>query len=207
MAKNDRTTDRGIRVTGTAHAELSRLTGMVMARTGRRLSFSDAIEAAARVAANHVDETIAHLTADSAAAQGKPDVAAAIVVSPLGVLAGKRNDGKPPWTFIAGEVEPGETAPFAAVREVKEETGLEVRDTGEIGRRVHPATGRTMIYIAAVPARPNDLAVFVGDPQELAEVRWLTLAEADELLPGIFEPVRAYLAETIAPPTGEDNSR
>ena len=26
----------------------------------------------------------------------------------LGVLAGRRNDGKPPWTFIAGEQEPGE---------------------------------------------------------------------------------------------------
>jgi 8-oxo-dGTP pyrophosphatase MutT (NUDIX family) len=114
------------------------------------------------------------------------------------VLAGKRNDGKPPWTFIAGEVEPGETAPFAAVREVKEETGLEVRAMREIGRRVHPKTGRTMIYIAAGPVRPDDLDVFVGDTDELAEVRWLTLAEADELLPGMFEPVRAYLARSLA---------
>lgn len=200
MAKTDRTTDRGIRVTATAHRELSRLTGLVMARTGDRLNFSDAVEAAARVAANHVDETIAQLAGDES---GPRPVAAAIVVSPLGVLVGRRNDGKPPWTFIAGEVEPGETAPFAAVREVKEETGLEVRDTGEIGQRVHPATGRTMIYIAAVPVRPNHLDVFVGDPQELAEVRWLTLAEADELLPGIFEPVRAYLAQTIPAPAAE----
>lgn len=173
-----------------------------MARTGNRLTFSEVLAAAARVAANRIDETIAQLTADSEDTGNRP-VAAAIVVSTRGVLAGKRNDGKPPWTFIAGQVEPGETASFAAVREVKEETGLEVRDTGEIGRREHPATGRTMIYIAAVPARPNDLAVFVGDPQELAEVRWLTLAEADELLPGMFAPVRAYLAETIAAPAAE----
>jgi 8-oxo-dGTP pyrophosphatase MutT (NUDIX family) len=124
-------------------------------------------------------------------------VAAAIVTSSRGVLAGKRNDGKPPWTFIAGEVEPGETAPFAAVREVKEETGLEVRAGREIGRRVHPKTGRTMIYVAARPVRPDDLDVFVGDTDELAEVRWLTLAEADELLPGMFEPVRAHLARAL----------
>jgi len=41
-------------------------------------------------------------------------------------------------------------------------------------------------------------AVFVGDSDELAEVRWVSLAEADELLPGMYEPVRAYLAQTLA---------
>ena len=128
-------------------------------------------------------------------------VAAAIVTSRLGVLAGRRNDGKPPWTFIAGEVEPGEAAPFAAVREVKEETGLEARAVSEIGRRVHPKTGRTMIYIAAEPARPGDLDVFVGDTDELAEVRWLSLAEADELLPGMFEPVHEHLERELGPST------
>src|SRR5262249_8101033 len=124
-------------------------------------------------------------------------VAAAIVTSPLGVLVGRRNDGKPPWTFIAGEVEPGETASFAAVREVKEETGLETRASREIGQRVHPKTGRTMVYVAAEPVRPGDLDVFVGDSDELAEVRWVSLAEADELLPGMFGPVREYLAREI----------
>ena len=45
-------------------------------------------------------------------------VAAAIVISSEGVLIGRRNDGNPPWTFIAGEVEPGERPEDAAVREV-----------------------------------------------------------------------------------------
>ena len=35
-------------------------------------------------------------------------VIAGIVVSPLGVLVGRRIDGTPPWTFIAGMSEPGE---------------------------------------------------------------------------------------------------
>jgi 8-oxo-dGTP pyrophosphatase MutT (NUDIX family) len=126
-------------------------------------------------------------------------VAVAIVTSRLGVLVGRRHDGKPPWTFIAGEVEPGEDAPFAAGREVKEETGLEVEPGGEIGRRIHPKTERTMIYIAAKPVRPDDLTVFVGDERELAEVRWVSLAEADELMAsyGMFEPVREHLAREI----------
>lgn len=123
-------------------------------------------------------------------------VVAAIVTSHLGVLAGRRNDGKPPWTFIAGEIEPGESQADAAVREVKEETGLLVRaGHHEIGRRVHPKTGRTMIYLACTPTHGTD--VFVGDEEELAEVRWLSLAEVDELLPGVFEPVREHLSRVI----------
>lgn len=123
-------------------------------------------------------------------------VAAAIVVSELGVLAGRRHDGKPPWTFIAGEIEPGESPADAAVREVKEEAGLVVRAAARpIGRRVHPQTGRTMIYLECYPTEGTD--VHVGDPDELAEVRWLDLDEVDEYLPGMFEPVRAYLDEAL----------
>lgn len=124
-------------------------------------------------------------------------VVAAIVTSHLGVLAGRRNDKTPPWTFIAGEVEPGESAADAAIREVKEETGLEVQaGKHEIGRRVHPATKRTMIYLACTPVRGTD--VFVGDEDELAEVRWLKLREVDELLKGLYKPVREHLGRVIS---------
>ena len=125
----------------------------------------------------------------------RPAIVAAIVTSALGVLVGRRNDGKPPWTFIAGEVEPGESAEDAAVREVKEETGCLVRTREVIGERDHPATGRHMIYMAGHPTHGTD--IFVGDEAELAEVRWVSLAEADELLPGMYSPVRDYLARTI----------
>jgi 8-oxo-dGTP pyrophosphatase MutT (NUDIX family) len=142
----------------------------------------------------YVEETLPVTSADTPEPQ---PVVAAIVTSHLGVLAGKRNDGKPPWTFIAGEIEPGEAQVDAAIREVKEETGLEVRaGHHEIGRRVHPKTGRTMIYLACTPVRGTD--VFVGDEDELSEVRWLSLAEADELLPGMFEPVREHLGRVIS---------
>jgi 8-oxo-dGTP diphosphatase len=127
-------------------------------------------------------------------------VVAAIVTSALGVLVGRRVDRTPPWGFISGEVEPGELAEDAAVREVKEETGLEVRAGQVIGERDHPATGRHMVYMAADPIRGTE--VFVGDEAELAEVRWVSLAEADELLPGMFGPVREYLATKIGAGSG-----
>jgi 8-oxo-dGTP pyrophosphatase MutT (NUDIX family) len=124
-------------------------------------------------------------------------VVAAIVTSHAGVLIGRRNDGKPPWTFIAGKIEAGESPADAAVREVKEEAGLRIRAGGVIGRRVHPRTGRTMVYMAARPTHGTD--VFIGDPEELAEVRWASLAEADELMSGqIFEPVRQHIMQTFA---------
>ena len=123
-------------------------------------------------------------------------VAAAIVTSARGVLVGRRNDGKPAWTFIAGKIEPGESPADAAVREVKEETGLRIRAGTVIGRRFHPVTGRPMVYIAARPTHGTD--VFVGDEDELAEVRWVSLAEADELMKGmIFAPVRRHLRYTL----------
>lgn len=123
-------------------------------------------------------------------------VIAAVVTSSRGVLIGRRMDGTPPWTFIAGEQEPGEKPADTIIREVKEEAGLDVRPGQVIGERDHPSTGRHMIYIAARPAGRRT-GVFVGDEAELAEVRWASLAEADQLLPGMFEPVRGYLARTL----------
>lgn len=145
--------------------------------------------------ARNLAEEIQHVP-EEATKPERPPVVAAIVTCERGVLVGKRNDGKPPWTFIAGEIEPGESPADAAVREVKEETGLRVvAAEREIARRVHPKTGRTMIYLACSPTGNTD--VFVGDEEELAEVRWISLTQVDELLPGVFEPVHRYLEEHL----------
>lgn len=133
---------------------------------------------------------------DKRAHQAVFPVVAAIVTSHKGVLIGRRNDGTPPWTFIAGEQEPGEDRADTVIREVKEETGLDIRPGEVIGERDHPATGRRMIYMAARPAGRRT-SVFVGDEAELAEVRWVSLAEAEELLTGMYEPVREYLTRTL----------
>ena len=54
-----------------------------------------------------------------------------------------------------------------------------------------------MVYIAASPVRSTD--VFVGDEEELSEVRWVGLAELDDLMGAgsIFEPVHDYLRREI----------
>ena len=123
-------------------------------------------------------------------------VAAAVVTSPRGVLAGRRVDGRPPWTFPGGKLEAGETPAAAAMREVREETGLVVAVRESLGERVHPLAARRMIYLACEPIGDTD--VQVAAPHELAEVRWLSTAEADELLAGTYPPVRLYVAAAAA---------
>ena len=62
-----------------------------------------------------------------------------------------------------------------------------------IGRRIHPKTGRVMIY---VDATVSSTEVSGSDP-DLAEVRWIDLAEADQLMPDMFPTVRQHLGRVV----------
>ncbi|MEU2155763.1 NUDIX hydrolase [Streptomyces sp. NPDC019396] len=124
---------------------------------------------------------------------GRPGVAAAVVVHEGRVLLVRRRvgEGRLSWQFPAGEVEPGETGEAAAVRETREETGLEVVPVEQLGERVHPDTGRLMSYTACEVLSGT---ARVGDAEELAELAWVALGEIPRYVPyGLFEPVRQYL--------------
>jgi 8-oxo-dGTP pyrophosphatase MutT (NUDIX family) len=127
-------------------------------------------------------------------------IVAAIVTSPRGVLITQRLDGVPPWGFVTGKIEPGESPADAAVREVKEETGLEVQHGEIIGQRLHPVTQRLVIYMTARLAKGASSEVFNGDLTELTAVRWANLAEAAARLPDMYEPVRKYLGRVVRGP-------
>ncbi|GAB7041070.1 MULTISPECIES: NUDIX hydrolase [Catenuloplanes] len=123
----------------------------------------------------------------------KPAIAAAIIVEDGRVLMVRRNvkEGALSWQFPAGEVEPGETSEDAAVREANEETDVTVRAVKTLGERVHPNTGRTMVYVAC------DLVsgtARVADEEELAEVAWCDRATLAEYVPyPFFGPVQEHL--------------
>lgn len=120
-------------------------------------------------------------------------VAAAIITSDKGVLVARRHDRIPPWTFPATEIEAGESPATAAVRAVRKEAGLTATVDHVIGRRIHPKTGRVMIYVDA-SVEGTEVS---GDDPDLAEVRWIDLAEADQLMPDMFPTVRQHLGRVL----------
>jgi 8-oxo-dGTP pyrophosphatase MutT (NUDIX family) len=123
-------------------------------------------------------------------------VIAGIITSDQGVLVTQRRDRTPPWGFVTGWGEPGESPEDTIIREVKEEADLRIQVGEYLGERDHPATGRHMIYYAARPTHGTE--IHLGDKGELLDVRWVSLAEADELMPDMFGPVHEHLARELA---------
>ncbi|GAA2991925.1 hypothetical protein GCM10020229_00450 [Kitasatospora albolonga] len=127
----------------------------------------------------------------------KPGIAAAIVVRDGRVLMVQRRvkEGELSWQFPAGEVEAGESAEEAAVRETTEEVGLTVKAIRLLGERVHPKTGRQMSYAACIVVSGTATVV---DTEELVELAWVTHEQIPEFVPyGLFEPVQQYLDEAL----------
>ncbi|TQM80670.1 8-oxo-dGTP diphosphatase [Saccharothrix saharensis] len=101
------------------------------------------------------------------------------------------SEGSLSWQFPAGEVEPGETPLEAAAREANEETGVTVAEGKLLGERVHPKTGRTMIYVAFNHIEGQ---ASVADDEELDSIAWVSRGELPEYVPyGFFEPVQTHL--------------
>ena len=108
-------------------------------------------------------------------------IAAAAVVRDGAVLAGRRV-GPPAvrggWEFPGGQVEPGEAAEQAAVRELREELGVEVALTGTLGTvTIRPGMPMTVFTATLtsgepVPTGSHDALRWL-DADELDEVRWL----------------------------------
>ena len=107
-------------------------------------SFLTSVIGAPRSMEDYIDvKTRAEITFPEPDVDGRRPIAAAIVTSDRGVLVGQRRDGEPPWTFIAGEVEPGDSAADTVVREAKEEATLEIRAVRLIGRGITRPRGAT----------------------------------------------------------------
>jgi 8-oxo-dGTP pyrophosphatase MutT (NUDIX family) len=89
------------------------------------------------------------------------------------------------WSLPKGHIEAGETLEQAALREVKEETGLDARIVDDIGeivyfyRRPKGSLVRKTVHHFLMEAAEGDL----GDPNwEVSEVRWIPISEAHTLL-------------------------
>jgi ADP-ribose pyrophosphatase YjhB (NUDIX family) len=128
-----------------------------------------------------------------------PPVIAPVVTSDLGVLAARRAGKKSAWAFIAAQQQPGEAAGDAAVRAIKDQAGLDIKGGRTIVREADPHGGPSTIYLVAQLADPGQPGASPAGRGEWAEVRWLQLTEAEELLPDMHGPVHAYLSRALRP--------
>jgi 8-oxo-dGTP diphosphatase len=131
------------------------------------------------------------------ATEDSNQVAVAVITCDLGVLVGRRRDQQPPWTFPGGKVLAGEDPDTAAGRETVEETGLAVVTHGELGRRLHPTTGRDIIYIACTVRDGNAAFEVRADGRELSMVAWMRWEELMAVMPDMFAPVRDFIADRL----------
>jgi len=92
------------------------------------------------------------------------------------------------YSVLAGFVEPGETLEEAAVREVKEETGIDIKDLRYFGSQPWPFPNSLMIAFTAVYAGGE---ISTND-EEIEDVGWFT---ADHLptLPGKISIARRLI--------------
>lgn len=130
--------------------------------------------------------------------QTPPPIAAAVIVQDGKVLLVRRRvkEGALSWQFQAGAIKEGETPGQAAVRETREETGLVVAESAVLGKRVHPNTGRTMVYVACDVVEGDATVI---DQEELIEVAWSGRDQLGDYVPhGFFPAVQERLDSALA---------
>ncbi|MFE5717588.1 NUDIX hydrolase [Streptomyces erythrochromogenes] len=126
-------------------------------------------------------------------AQPARRIAGAVVVHEGRVLLVRRRAAEDPlsWQFAAGKVEPDESCDEAAVRETKEEAGLDMVAFAGLGARFHPITRRQVSYTTC---EMIDGTAHVADADDVAEVAWVTPSEIPRYIPyRLFTPVQRHL--------------
>lgn len=138
------------------------------------------------------------MTESAPDSQPAPPIAAAVIVKDGRVLLVQRRvkEGSLSWQFPAGAVEDGESPGEAAVRETYEETGINVSKIKILGERIHPVTGRAMIYVACDVINGEARVV---DEEELVDLVWSDRERLAGYVPyGFYAPVQRHLENMLS---------
>lgn len=120
-------------------------------------------------------------------------VAIAVVVRGGEVLlVCRRGDGVLTWQFPAGVVKPGASAEAVAAQETHAETGVHCSITGELGSRLHPATGVQASYFLGEHLTGE---ASNRDPLENVDVQWVPIGALSRFIPAdkLYPPIKSAL--------------
>ena len=102
------------------------------------------------------------------------------------------------WGWPKGKVDPGETLPETAVREIKEETGLSIRLGVNLGVQTYDlpnGKGKEVHYWAAKVSEKALKASTFKPSEEVAKVDWMTPDEAAKVLS--YEHDKVFLEKLV----------
>jgi ADP-ribose pyrophosphatase YjhB (NUDIX family) len=140
-----------------------------------------------------------------------PDAPPATVVVPSAFCAARDTAGRlllvrrcdsGTWELPGGQVDVGETAVRAAVRETLEESGVSVMVTGMVGLFTDPGhVVRARIgtvrqqFVVVFSARPT-AGTPRGDAHETSDAAWVDIADLPRL--AIESPIRGWIASALS---------
>lgn len=149
----------------------------------------------------------------------RPCVGVAIFNQHGQVWIGKRAGQQSPymWQFPQGGIDPGETAEYAAIREMEEETGISVQAVAPLGRskselfydyppdvQKNPRTvkwrgQRQVWYALRFLGGSSDININAQKPPEFSKWKWGTLTDTPDLIVPFKRKVYEQLVTDFAP--------
>lgn len=102
-----------------------------------------------------------------------------------------KKEGNLEWAFPGGKVEENETKEEACIREVFEETGINVVVVNKLGERIHPDTNMSLTYFLCKYIS-GDIKILNYD--EILEIDFKNQEDLKrDIKTDIFPPVKKYI--------------